>query len=285
MENTSYWQYNFQLSETTDKDLLITLLSDYAFEGFVETETGFIAYIPIDKVMDEDLWLNELNKYDEKLLFSKELIAPKNWNEEWEKNYESVQINEQCEIYAPFHSVNPAIAYPIFIEPKMSFGTGHHSTTWMMANLLFKYQQELKNKTILDVGCGTGILGIIAQKLGAYKIIAIDNDPVCIENTRENFQKNFLNTLQNENTIELGNIQQITTKYPEFKCDVILANIQKDVIVNDLPIYKQILRSNGFLFVSGILNAYEHEIIQNALPLKHLETMHDKEWIALVFTK
>ncbi len=285
MENKSYWQYNFQLSETTDKDLLITLLSDYAFDGFVETETGFIAYIPSDKAMDEDIWLNELNKHDEKLLFSKELITPKNWNEEWEKNYDSVKINEQCEIYAPFHSVNPAISYPIFIEPKMSFGTGHHSTTWMMANLLFKYQHELKNKTILDVGCGTGILGIIAQKLGAYKIIAIDNEPVCIENTRENFQKNFLNTLQNENTIELGNTQQFTAKYPGFKCDVILANIQKDVIVNDLSFYKQILRSNGFLFVSGILNEYVYEIIQKALPLKHLETTHDKEWIALVFTE
>lgn len=275
-----YYQYTFILPENTDRETIITLLSDYDFEGFLETDNGFVAYIPINK--DNQEWLNILEDL-ENITFSKEIIEPKNWNEEWEKNYDVAVINDECEIYAPFHTPKPNILYPIFIEPKMSFGTGHHPTTFMMCNLLFEFQNEITNKDVIDVGCGTGILAILSKKLGAHQIFAIDNDPICIENTLENIQKN-IPANQHQNFVVLtADIHQLIQQYPDKKFDIIIANIQKNVILNDLPAYKTILNKNGLLFLSGLLQEYEEEIIDAAKPLQHLCTKKKNEWIAMAF--
>lgn len=278
-----YIQYTFQIPENTDKDTLITLLSDYSFEGFVETDTGFLAYIPQEK--DNSDWINLLADLDVKITFSKEQIPPKNWNEEWEKNYEPAHINHLCEIYASFHPPRPSVRYPIWINPKMSFGTGHHPTTFMMSNFLFELQEILPNKTVLDVGCGTGILAILAKKLGAHTIYAIDNDPVCIENAQENFLKNFSAEEQTNIHLLHSDIHQLAHTHPHLKTNLLLANIQKDIILHDLPIYKEILQTNGYLLLSGILKEYEKEVQQAAQPLAHIRTEYKNEWIAILFQK
>lgn len=279
MTLTTYFQYTFEIPENTDKDIIISILSDYAFEGFVETDTGFLAYIP-QHLDDESAWLEDIKCIHSGITFSKEVIEPKNWNEEWEKNYASVKVNEYCEIYAPFHTINPAIPYPIIIEPKMSFGTGHHPTTLMMSNLLFDIQQFIKNKRVLDVGCGTGILGIIAKKLGAQEVIAIDNDEICIENSRENAIRNQVNI-----NIFHSTIQTFTQKHPNEKFDIITANIQKNVILLDLPYYQSMLNPEGFLLISGILKEDEADILNAALPLHHIKTTNQNEWIAILLQK
>lgn len=276
----NYFEYTFELSDDIDKDLVISILSDFEFEGFIETEMGFLAYIAQEK--DNSEWYEVIEDLSNNIKFSKNIIEPKNWNEEWEKNYEIAVINEQCEIYAPFHNINPNITYPLLIEPKMSFGTGHHATTFMMCNLLFEFAPHIQNKTVIDIGCGTGILGILSEKLGAEKIYAIDNDDICIENTLENIQKNTRPENQKKFTVEHADIETFLKKYPEFKADVIIANIQKNVILNDLNFYQNIINTNGFILLSGILKEDENDILFAAKKFQHIITKYKNEWIAIV---
>ncbi|GAB4204999.1 MAG: 50S ribosomal protein L11 methyltransferase [Bacteroidia bacterium] len=276
-----YYQYTFEVPENVDKDVISSILSDYDFEGFVETDNGFWAYIPQSK--DNLEWLDDIRLIDENILFSKEIIQPKNWNEEWEKNYEVAVINAECEVYASFHKVNPSVAYPLFVDPKMSFGTGHHPTTYMMCNLLFEIKDKLQNKRVIDVGCGTGILGILAKKLGANEVAFIDNDVVCVENSLENIRKNIPASDYEKMPVKQATIQEYVKQNPEEKFDVVIANIQRDVILNDMPVYKSIIKPNGYLLVSGILEKYEQEIVESAQPLQQLKTLHKNEWISLLF--
>lgn len=276
MSLQTYIQYTFEIPENIDKEIIISILSDFDFEGFVETDKGFLAYTP-QNADNENAWYDTIKNISQNILFSKEILEPKNWNEEWEKNYDIVKINEYCEIYAPFHKVNPAIQYPIFIEPKMSFGTGHHPTTFMMINLLFDIKEHIKNKTVIDVGCGTGILGIIAKKLNAQKVICIDIDEICIENTKENAVKNNVSV-----SVLQATIQEFIKKYPHEKFDIITANIHKNIILNDLPYYKSILNPQGYLLISGILKEDEQIIINAAQPLKHIQTNYQNEWISIL---
>lgn len=281
----NYIQYNFQIPGNIDKDIVIAILSDYDFEGFLETETGIVAYISQEK--DNALWKDEIQELHPQITYNQEIIEPKNWNEEWEKNFDVAVINEQCEVYAPFHQVNPNILYPIFIEPKMSFGTGHHPTTNMMCNLLFELQPHLKNKRVLDVGCGTGILGIIAKKLGASIIFAIDNDAICAENTLENVQKNFSLQEISDFTVLHTDIHNFKKNHHQ-KFDVVLANIQKDVIQNEIAEYEQLLENGGYLLISGILKQYENEMqdyIKKLDTLTHIVTKTKDEWMAMIFQK
>jgi ribosomal protein L11 methyltransferase len=279
--NELYYQYIFEVPENCDKDIIISILSDYDFEGFVETDNGFLGYIRQEK--DNTEWLKAIKDIDDKIVFGKEVIEPKNWNEEWERNYEVAVINEECEVYASFHQPNLSVRYPLFIEPKMSFGTGHHPTTYMMCNLLFEIKDKLQNKRVIDVGCGTGILGILAKKLGADEIVLIDNDIVCIENTFENIQRNISVSEQTRLCVKHANIEEYVKQHPDAQFDVIIANIQRDVILNDMSVYKSILKPNGYLLVSGMLEKYEQEIVESAQPLQHLITLHKNEWICLLF--
>ena len=183
----NYYELNFTVITTEDyhQDLLINTLGDIGFDTFEETETGFKAYIPVDEY-NSDRLEEAINEYRELFSFSYEvnLIPQKNWNAEWESNFEPIVIKDKIFVRATFHEPRPEFEYEIVIDPKMAFGTGHHQTTSMMLEYLL--ENEFSGKKVLDMGCGTGILAIMAAKLGAAEVTAIDYDPVCYDSTIEN---------------------------------------------------------------------------------------------------
>jgi ribosomal protein L11 methyltransferase len=180
-------------------------------------------------------------------------IKGENWNKIWEESFEPITIEDQVIVRAPFHPVEKTFTHEIIIEPKMSFGTGHHSTTRLMMETMMHL--NFKNKSALDMGCGTGILAILAAKLGASKLLAVDNDPQCIINTLENV------SLNNCQHIEVCLNDKISTN---FKADIILANIQRNVLIEQMPLYKSWLNAGGILLVSGILDESVNPVIESA---------------------
>ena len=227
-------------------DHLIAFLADIGFEGFVETDHGFSAYIPetifhttgIEKEIED---LEEL--YD--LEFGTKVVKEENWNKTWEAHFEPVKVNDKCGIRASFHEPF-GLPYEIVIDPKMSFGTGHHETTMLMMQTMM--DMDLKDKKILDYGCGTGILSILASKLGAKDIYAIDIDQWAFENTKENFELNGV-----ENAVAAkGDEHHI----PKEQYDIVLANINKHVILDTLCILHNRLKPGGKILASGF---YYHD--------------------------
>jgi ribosomal protein L11 methyltransferase len=219
-------------------DVLIALLADLGFASFVQHDTGFEAYIPEEQFHAEEL--KELGSFDFSYSYTIKTIEQKNWNEEWEKNFHPVLVEDKCCIRASFHA--PAhVQLDIIIDPKMSFGTGHHDTTWMMSRALFDL--NLQNKRLLDMGCGTGVLAIIAHKLGAIAIEGIDIDDWSIGNSIENAALNGITDIK----FYKGNAANLEGK----QFDVILANINRNVLLNDMPAYHNSLSSGGILLLSG----------------------------------
>lgn len=250
MPFADYIQYKITVINGKDialeerQEIIISELSDMPFESF-ETENEFIlAYLQAD--FDELSLITDISLLDGVAKVEKTRIKGENWNKVWEESFEPITIENEVIVRAPFHSVDKSFKHEIIIEPKMSFGTGHHSTTRLMMETMLHL--NFNNKSVLDMGCGTGILAILAAKLGADKLTAVDNDPVCVENTQENIELNgcpqtevFLNDKISAN----------------FKTDIILANIQKNVLIEQMPLYKQWLNPGGILLVSGI---YEESI-------------------------
>ena len=220
-------------------ELIIAELSLLSFDAFEENEMGILASC------DADAW-NEaevkeiLDRY--KVTYSHEDIAKVNWNEEWEKNYDPVLVDDRCVVRATFHEPRPDVPYEIIITPKMSFGTGHHATT---AQVL-KHQITLdhKGKRVLDVGCGTGALAIMAHKRGASSVAAVDIDEWCIENSMENFALNNCADM----VPLLGGIDVIDANE---KYDIILANINKNVLMDQIGKYSERMAIGGTLVLSG----------------------------------
>jgi ribosomal protein L11 methyltransferase len=232
-------------------EVLPVYLSPLGFDSFTETEEGLNAYIPEDLYDRQALeaCLHE-NGFDQ-ASFSETLITGRNWNVEWEKNYEPVVIDNTCLIRAPFHSPDTNFPLELVIEPKMSFGTGHHETTSLMVSEMLRI--PFGGKQVLDAGCGTGILAILAEKLGAVAITAVDIDPWCIENAIENADRNSCRNI----TV----LQADTTVLPHVQFDCILANINLNILLESIPIYAGRLRTNGILLMSGIL-ASDTEVLQ-----------------------
>lgn len=236
-----YIAYNFNIDPLEPaRDILVAELGIAGFESFEETETGVKAYIPksdwrINILHDVQI----LNSGDFVILYDKEEIAPVNWNSEWEKNFEPINIDDKVSIRAPFHEVGKA-EYNIIIEPKMSFGTGHHETTHLMVQHLL--QLDLKGKSVLDMGCGTGVLAILAEMRGATNLDAIDIDPWCYENSLENITRNQMHQIK----VYQGDANKITNKY-----DVIIANINRNILLQDMATYADALNKNGILLLSG----------------------------------
>ena len=240
-----YTELNIRLKDIDPfSEIIIARLNEIDFETFEEDTNGVKCYIQsklfnknkIDSILAEILTQTSLQ-------YSINKIPQKNWNLEWEKNFKPVRINSRCIIRADFHPPYSDIEDEIIITPKMSFGTGHHETTYLMINEL--YNIDLIDKRVLDIGCGTGVLSIISSKRGAEKIVAIDIDEWAYKNSIENSK---LNNINNTKFI-LGDIDKLNG----LTFNVILANINRNIILRDLHIYYRSLSLNGELFISGFL--------------------------------
>ena len=271
MDN-SYIAINFQVNPISGVDILIAELSYLNFEMFEEHEYGVTAYIKVSdyskRIFNE---VNILNSDEFKILYDISEIEDKNWNDEWEKNYNLVEINETCTVRAPFHKPSGKI-YDIIIKPEMSFGTGHHETTKLM--LEFILEEELKNKTLCDVGCGTGILSIISEKKCAKKIDAVDIDIKWYNNTLDNIGRNFCKKI---NTINASSEKLLGNKY-----DVILSNITLNSLVENFENFEQISNTNTILIISGFykddLNYVNEKLSKFKFTFKDYKIKND--WIA-----
>jgi len=241
-----YVQYNFTIDQ--QKDALIGLCSTLAFNGFEEVETGFVAYLAKAETSPEiEAQLEEWSKAFD-FQYTKTDLAAKNWNAEWEANFSPIIIDDFCAIRADFHPPIENVTHEIIITPKMAFGTGHHQTTHMMIEMMEKI--DFKGKKVFDYGCGTGILAILAELEGADSIVAIDIEKEAYENTLFNAQTNSTTHIQSH--------QAILTDIPKGKqFDIILANINRNVILDSLPSLFNHLNLHGDLLISGFLSADE----------------------------
>ncbi|MDB5147718.1 MAG: ribosomal protein methyltransferase, partial [Mucilaginibacter sp.] len=252
---------------------------EIGFDTFEELELGFKAYIPED-IFDQQVLDEQLLPYKDLFTFSYEitLIQQKNWNEVWESNFEPIEIGDKIYVRATFHNPKPQFRYEIVIDPKMAFGTGHHQTTAMMLGLML--ENEFAGKKVLDMGCGTGILAIMAAKLGADDITAIDYDPVCYESTIENSALN-----------NVGNIKPLCGSkevIPEEQYDTILANINRNILIDQMQRYAEVLKVDGEIYFSGFYESPDLDIITDEARkygLKYITHKKDKEWVAAKFIK
>ena len=282
-----YLGYHFKIKSNTTKnkqeanqqgaEILIAQLGEQPFESFIETETGIVAYIQKElcfKAILEDI---EILKSDEfTITHTVEEIAPVNWNEEWEKNFEAIEVDGKCCVRAPFHPKTNA-AFDIVIEPKMSFGTGHHETTHMMIQHLL--ETDVANKKTLDMGCGTAILAILAEMKGAKPIDAIDIDNWCYLNSIENAARNNCHHI----SVFEGDAALLQNK----KYDLIIANINRNILLNDMQHYVNCLNLNGILLLSGFYTE-DIDAIDNCCNTNGLEFVKKIErnnWVSLKYFK
>jgi len=260
-------------------EILASALSEENFESFVHNEEGFEAFIQLP--LYNETVLKDLSEQFSGLDFTyaTHTIKQENWNETWEKSFEPVVIENYCAIRAPFHSAPSLPILDIIIEPKMSFGTGHHQTTWLMTKSLF--ENNLKNKSVLDVGCGTGILSIVAKKLGAKTVVGFDIDEWSIENSRENRKVNGYSRLDID--FFLGTIQKAVNQ----SFDLILANINKNILLKEMNNYVGVLTPGGQIFFSGFFDLDAPDLITAAenLGLKFIKQETKGEWAILSFVK
>lgn len=272
-----YFQYNFTVTPPEPgSDILIALLADYGFESFETNENGFVAYIP--EAENATLDLSDLAFEDFSYSFESKKIEQVNWNEEWEKNFNPVIVTENCVIRAPFHHLENQPKYDIIIMPKMSFGTGHHDTTWLMSKNMLDF--DFKNKHVFDMGCGTGVLAILAHKLGATQIVGNDIDDWSVENALENCSNNNCKDIK----IVKGD-NDLFSKHNAY--DIVLANINKNVLKSYIPKIALTIKSGGYLFLSGFFKTDCDELI--ALASNHLLSLHKQEhkneWAVVILKK
>lgn len=268
-----YIKITFADLQPEQKEILIAQLADAGYEGFEEVDNSLDAFIS-EKSFDKKL-LNEISfKYQTP--YTSEKIAETNWNKIWESNFEPVIVEDFVAVRADFHKSIPNTKFEILITPKMSFGTGHHATTYMMIQLMKEI--DLKGKSVFDFGTGTGILAILAEKSGAEKIYAIDNDDWSIANADENFRKNNCKNIF---------LRKASDVFMKIKFDVILANINKNVIIDNFEVLREELKDDGILMVSGLLESDKDEILQiaNKLNLSVKKTLSRNNWVAIQLSK
>ena len=274
-----YTEVTITLSNTDPyRDLLVYSLGDEGpYDSFVETKEGLKAYVPT--VQFDEEWLKaQLESLKAQFsIFNYQLsiqdLPDKDYNEEWERQHQAVLVEGFCWVRAPFHPHRDDVKYEIEIEPKMSFGTAHHATTYLMLSLL--EQEELAGKRVLDMGSGTGVLAILAAKKGAAYVEAIDVDEWAFRNAQENFERNGV-----EVTPLLGDASLLTE---EKHFDVILANINRNILMRDMPRYAAVLNPGGTLFLSGF---YEHDVdalmgVAEGLGLRPVFQKSRNEWTAV----
>ena len=272
-------EVDIELKKTVPyNEILIALLNDIKFNSYSENENGLKAYIE-ESNFDLDLLKQKLENIKEKenLNYKINKLENNNWNKNWEENFSPVIINKNCIVRATFHEKPNKINYDIVITPKMSFGTGHHETTFLMMQYMFSL--SFNNKNILDLGCGTGILSILASKLKAKEIHAIDFDKWAFINSKENV---LLNNVKNVSCI-LGDIDSVIFK----KYDVLLININRNIILSQMYKYKDLMCVNSDILLSGFISEDTNLILNQAkkLDLKLINKKNKKEWNLLHLKK
>ncbi|HUH35436.1 MAG TPA: 50S ribosomal protein L11 methyltransferase [Moheibacter sp.] len=273
----NYIEYQFDIVPKEPwGEILTALLAELAFESFTSTDAGINAYVKKDQ--DNQAAVKEiLAELDlVAITYQRNEIEQKNWNAEWEANFQPISVNDQCYIRAEFHEARPEIPYEIIIQPKMSFGTGHHSTTHLMVEYIL--ENDFTNKKVLDMGCGTSILAILAKMKNAAYVEAIDIDEWSVENSIENAARN-----QVEIDVKLGDASLLGNQ----SFDIILANINKNILLADLPQYVQNLKPKGEIILSGLMD-FDFEDIKaccEGLGLQWIDKKQRNEWIALKFVQ
>mgnify|MGYP000055949679 CR=1 FL=1 len=276
MSNTIYIGYYFKVKPLQPAvEILIAELGYAGFESFVENEDGVTAYIQKEEWNEHILNdIQILNSDEFQISYTFSEIEQVNWNAEWEKNFNPIIVDNQCSVRAPFHD-KPDTKYDIIIEPKMSFGTGHHETTHMMIQHILK--NDFTNKSVLDMGCGTGVLAILVELKEAKQIDAIDYDNWCYLNSLENVERNNSKYI----TVLEGDASLLKSK----KYDIIIANINRNILLQDMKIYASCLNKNGMLFLSGFY-ADDIPLIQKECEkymLKFEEKLERNNWVSLKF--
>ena len=274
-----YTQISFKLNPDNqeNREILVAMLSDLPFESFDESEDAVMGYIPGDTV-EFDQIIETTSYLPFSVQIENELIPDKNWNEVWEKNYfKPLLIGNRCLVRAPFHTEYEPAEFELVIEPKMAFGTGNHETTTLVAEQIL--DMDLTGKTVLDMGCGTGILGMLSSMKGAKSVTAIDIDNWSFESTVEN--------------AGLNNIHNLVAKHGDASLlgaenyDIIFANIHKNVIINDLSKYENVLKSGGKIYLSGF---YTHDMADvkakaESVGLLEIKFQEKNNWVVYSFEK
>lgn len=273
MSNTIYIEYRFTVQPPEPaSDILIAQLGEAGFESFVEEEKAILAYIQkqdwtVDILSDIDI----LTHPNFEINYGFKEIEQENWNATWEQNFQPIVVNNICMIRAPFHEPI-GVEYDIVIEPKMSFGTGHHETTHMMLQHILDL--DVKNKIVLDMGSGTGVLAILSAMRGATTVDAIDIDNWCYQNAKENVERNGMGFI----SVFEGDVKLVKGK----KYDLIIANINRNILLADIPEYAKSLHENGILLLSGFytqdLNMITEKCKENSL--KFEKNLERNNWVA-----
>lgn len=264
-------------------DALMAELGTIGYDGFSYTEKGFTAYISSNAYNREAIaGIQLLQYFSERFHISVDTqeIENQDWNKIWEENFTPIVIDNRIQVRTGFHKPIPGIEYEIIIEPKMSFGTGHHATTALMLRTILELTPEIKGKRVLDMGCGTGILSIMAAKTGAREVTGIDIDQWAYNNAMENINNNHLNNI----TIKIGDAGLLKT---EQNYDIILANINRNILLNDMEHYVKKLQSPGYLIMSGFY-LKDLPMIQEKAETSGLDFIkyhEEKQWVAASFHK
>lgn len=276
----NYTELNLQLNPLDlFAEMLTYQLGEVGFEMFEDTPQGFKAYIQTanfnkDAVLEIVEGIKELNC---EVSYTIQDIPWQNWNAEWEKNYQPEIIGNKIYVRAEFHEANPSYPHEIIVQPRMAFGTGHHPTTSQVMEAMLDI--DFKNKSLLDMGCGTGILAILGMQLGASSAYAIDNDPNSVDNSIENAKRNGYPQIE----VGLGSSELLEGK----SYDIILANINRNIILNDLDKYAASLNAGGLLITSGYYTS-DLSVIKNKAAEYHLDYLQhtsQNDWCCATFKK
>lgn len=273
----NYLKIEFRLNKYEEylADILSASLADMGFESFVSIDEGLEAYIQKDKFYEDDLqeMLDEF-PFNVTISYKLDEIETVNWNEEWEKNFfEPIVIGEECVIHSTFHKEFPRLKYDIVIDPKMAFGTGHHETTSLVISEILK--MDLIDKNVLDMGCGTAVLAILASMRGAEELTAIDIDDWCVENSLENLEKNGIFNVK----VELGGAELLEGR----RFDVVIANINRNILLQDMNLYVDCLPKEGKLFMSGFYTEDIPVLMEkaNSLGMKLISQNSKNNWAVI----
>ena len=273
----NYLEFNFKIFPLQPwNEILMAELIEIGFDSFTEEHDGILGYIQKDLFNENQLKEINLFKNDEvKISYKYQEMPNINWNEEWEKNFSPINVENEVSIRAEFHE-NQNLPHEIIIQPKMSFGTGHHATTYLMIQQMLDL--DFQNKAVLDMGCGTSVLAIFAKQKGAGKTVAIDIDEWSVENSVENAERNG---------VELEVSQGTAENLGKEKFDIILANINRNILISDIPTYVSVLNDGGQLLLSGLCFFDVDDILevctQQNLTLK--KKLQREEWVSLLLEK